>query len=297
MTLYLDSNTQQFVSSALFPVPLTSVSFMRGENARVNIVFVTDNVEIEADEDRQITFGIKAAGKYDADFLVTASDFTVSGTKYILEPSFNTATLNDLLNSGDDDGTNDVASITAMLQVSWSDDEGETVFKSNVLAAVINNDVIKGDEGLTTELPTLLDWLAIYRPVPLALISAPISGTADVLVTNSGLSYTNRRFYNDYSINGKRGYTATDDRFIEWQVSGTPKWVLRLDATTYFSSTQNVATPDLVTAWTTVSGTGSLTVTADPAGTAAKLDQNAIVNETDVYKCIRETPVKWVQIS
>ena len=292
MQLFIDTINNTFINDALFRSPLNEVSFKRGDSANVQIAFVNDGTIVSMLSSRLITFGIKEAGKYDANFLVTASDYTISGNYYVLNPSFNTVQINDLLNSDDDNENNDIESILGMLEVTWSDNEGDDWTSTNVIDAIIENDVCKGGEATPTPSQTMIEWMAEYHPTPLVLSAAPVdaSESADIFVTNAALSYSERRFFADYTSNGKQGYTASDETFIEWQTTYTPaRWVLRYDATLYFYTEEDVTTPDLVTAWTVDSGSGTLTVTGG-SGTAGKIGQDAIVNLFKLLQMHKRNP-------
>jgi hypothetical protein len=159
MKLYLSKDTNQFVNDPLFPAPITSVSFKRGDAAKVELIFVSSNTPLSATNDKLITFGIKESGKYDGTFVTSASAYTTSGNSYILNPSFNTLNLNSLLSSGDSNALNDVPSIDTMLEVTWSEDSGSSWFSTNTITATIFNDVIKGNEGTPLENPSPSLWL------------------------------------------------------------------------------------------------------------------------------------------
>jgi len=157
MKLYIDKESNQFITEPTFKTPVNTVSFKRGDAAKVEIVFVESNTALSATNGRNIIFGIKQNGKYDGALVVSTSAYTVSGNSYILRPSFNTESLNSLLSSGDGNDSNDVAALNAMLEITWSDD-GTDWFSSNTITAVINNDVIKGTEGTPLELTSPESW-------------------------------------------------------------------------------------------------------------------------------------------
>ena len=111
------------------------------------------------------------------------------------------------------------------------------------------------------------------------------------------------------------------DGFPSWSDDGTPPanddssavyhsgstWVAQNSGVGWVS-TAEVNSPFLVPAgawhattnpdaWFPASGNNTGTPVVTAIGTAGILGQHAIVDETDVYACVRETPVKWVQLS
>jgi hypothetical protein len=76
------------------------------------------------------------------------------------------------------------------------------------------------------------------------IISVVGSGEASVNLSN----YTQTA-----TINGKP-YFSDSGSFIQWISSGTPQWQIGAGGSSYYSSTDDVATPDLVTTWEIISG-------------------------------------------
>lgn len=405
MKLYISTDTNSFVQDPLFPAPVQSVAFKRGDSATVELIFVSNNTSLSAISGRDITFGIKESGKYDGPYIVAAEDYTISGDSYILNPNFNTVALNTLLNHGDSDDTNDVASVTLMLEVTWSDNATD-FYSTNTIQAIVSNDVNKGGETSPIASQTLVEWLEEYRPLPLSLSSAPVnsgvivdpsgddnsvwftlkegisaatvtydsvSATAykeGVLISGDDVtvipaakarmivaaaSATNFEFMGDPKTPEPVLYlaptlslgfpkytnTGTDGPFTD-SVSrisyGGHFWSYTAASVTFFSD-QNVASPELCTDWypnapnstgtflgfstgvtsasqvvktvnatlaspisATLVATGLSAIDAVASqdvlvGTSGKLDQNAIVNDTDVYKCIKDGPYKWVKLN
>jgi hypothetical protein len=159
MRLFIDVDTNSFITDSGFKAPVTAVSFKRGDASQIELTFVSGNSPLSATNDKLISFGIKETGKYDADFVVAASEYTTSNYSYILNPSFNTASLDDLLMSGDFNALNDIGSISTMMEITWSIDAGATWYSSNTITATIANDVIKGLEGSPVENQTVIEWI------------------------------------------------------------------------------------------------------------------------------------------
>lgn len=158
MKLYISTDTNTFIQEPLFPAPLQSVSFKRGDSATVELIFVSNSTSLSAISGKQITFGIKETGKYDGSYVVLAEDYTVNEYSYILKPSFNTVALNSLLNSGDGNDSNDIGSFSGMLEVTWSDN-GIDWYSTNTISAIVNNDVNKGGEASPLPSKTMGEWM------------------------------------------------------------------------------------------------------------------------------------------
>lgn len=91
------------------------------------------------------------------------------------------------------------------------------------------------------------------------LSSSELTATTFVSVYHAGTATANRVFRANGTLNGKVRYTVpgatASDSSIQWE---SPKWLLRYDGTTYYESTDAVATPDLITTWAAVSGVAPL---------------------------------------
>jgi hypothetical protein len=159
MQLFINTANRQFVSDPAFQSRVARVDFKRGDAAQIDLVFVAGNAPVELATGALIRLGIKASGKYDGDFLVFENSYNKSGTTYTIAPSFNTQELNDILASGDGNDSNDVPFHDAMLEITWSEDNGTTWTSSETLLCRIINDVIKGEENAPTTLPNPEDWL------------------------------------------------------------------------------------------------------------------------------------------
>ena len=164
MILFVDTATNQFVSDSLHKVPLDSVSFKRGDAASIELRFVEGTSVVPLESGASIVFGCKESGKYDGDFLVFTDEYTSVGDAYLIAPSFNTEALDDALNSNGDD-SDDLPSISTMLEVSWSEDGGASWQSTDTITATINNDLYKGVEGTPLELASPDEWLA-ERVIP-----------------------------------------------------------------------------------------------------------------------------------
>jgi len=160
MHLYIDKADGRFISDPLFKSPVDSVSFKRGDAASIRISFVSGFAVEPLEDGASIAFGIKEQNKFDGAFLVFTDSYTEDGDSYILAPSFNTEALNEALNVDGNDA-NDIAALTAMLEVTWSED-GENFQSSRTITANIANDLIRGGEGTPAALPDPEAWLAAH---------------------------------------------------------------------------------------------------------------------------------------
>lgn len=95
-------------------------------------------------------FGLKEQGKYDDGFIVSDISWTEVEDDgiyhYVFEPNFNTTQLNALLGIGAGD---DKASVTLMGEIEWI--SSGSISSSATFSAVVQNDVIRGDEGVPTD--------------------------------------------------------------------------------------------------------------------------------------------------
>jgi hypothetical protein len=160
VTLYIDKATGSFISDPLFKAPVDSVSFKRGDAASVRVSFVNGFTVEPLADGAEIAFGIKSSGSYDGPFLVFADAYEEDGDSYTLAPNFNTESLDEALNVDGNDA-NDVASLAAMLEVTWSED-GENFQSSRTITANIANDLIRGDESTPVAQASPEDWLAAH---------------------------------------------------------------------------------------------------------------------------------------
>ena len=75
-----------------------------------------------------------------------------------------------------------------------------------------------------------------------------------ISVSGSGETSVNLSNYvQTATVNGKP-YFSDSGSFIQWISSGTPQWQIGAGGNSYYSSTDDVATPDLVTTWEIISG-------------------------------------------
>lgn len=307
MQLIINKDSNTFVNSVLFNSPVSNIAFKRGDAAKVELIFASENTALSATNDKTIILGLKESGKYDGTFVVSTSSYTTDNTRYVMNPNFNTVALNDLLNSGDGNDGNDVGSVDLMLEITWSEDGGSTWYSSNTITATINNDVIKGLEGTPLQEADPIDWLRTYGVLaPLSLSSAPVDETISINLSNPYAVITGNVLYAGL-YNNRVSFTSTGAPMppplplsglpplaIFWNSSLSRWYVSDYIQFASFYSTSNTVDPMSATNWTIVDvAVGGLSTIK----TSGHLGQDAIVDSLSCYKCTRTYPVKWVKIS
>jgi len=165
MRLFVDLDLLQLVRAQNDRQPVTNLEYKRGDTTPLEIGFVRSGVLTALPTDAVLTFALKVKGQYDSDPLVLFNDFT-AGTDpitYTGAPSFNTVELNTALHV-DSDGTNDLAFIDLMGELSWAVADVDPV-SIKTFTARVNNDVVRGDEGLPVKLPGPAESRMLKRKV------------------------------------------------------------------------------------------------------------------------------------
>lgn len=152
MEIYVDLQSRQIVDSPNYKEVVKKIELKRGDTEELEINFIDGDEITTLSGDILINFGIKSSGDYDGDFLSFANTFDLVGDSYVLSTSLNTETLDALFTDGD-------SSVLALGEITWSIDNGSTWSSSDTFKAKIYNDLIKGDEGTPTALPSASDWL------------------------------------------------------------------------------------------------------------------------------------------
>ena len=275
MQIFVDLDTRKLRRSVSNSSPVTQLDFKRGDTELMEIFYVQNNAQVQLAVGAVISFGAKIKDAYDGAALVFDDDFTLSGSgataKYSANPSFNTIPLDAAL-MVDANPANDKKMLDLMGEITWNDDG---VITSSVTFAVrVNNDVLRGDEGTPTSLPDPADWM----PAALTFAGADPNDSVDGL-TISGIvtpSAANGFYTEGVEVNGYPSYARAGYKIFRTTISYT--WMLTTDtvpfATNKFVTTQNVATPDLVTEWTPISGNeGELDISLVASLTGTHLGQ------------------------
>ena len=125
---------------------MDSLAFKRRDNMKIDVVFVTDGVATDlGDGTESGKLGIKKAAGYGTDVLASAAAWTKTGTGasavYSFSISLNTTEIDTAFVS-------ELDSVPAMLEIEWV--VGLIRTSSNTLVVDLQNDVIRGDEGVPT---------------------------------------------------------------------------------------------------------------------------------------------------
>ena len=202
MRIYINRTTGQFITSPKFNAIINRFDWKRGDTAQVEIGFVDDGVLVPLVGAFGLTFGMKEDGKFEGDYVVQHTDFTLNATTgfYVGTPNFNTIELDALL-MVDGDDSNDIEFVDLLFEVSANDDNG--IFSSSTSVARVFHDVIKGDEGVpTTGTPTYptaqqlidlvdLNWVELPEDTHnnAALPSVYTLGKLYLMATDAGTGY------------------------------------------------------------------------------------------------------------
>jgi hypothetical protein len=171
--------------------------------------------------------------------------------------------------------------------------------------ATLTIDAVTGS-ATATILSGWESWMvgqALRSPMPVNRIFAgtPSAPTGNIIVSGAGSDAFNGTYAQNGSLSGKPKYSKVgdSDRDILW--SGT-EWVIRDPDDFWYVSTDNVATPDLVTTWT-IDGLAELpapTVTAEMSASSLTLQnqfpftQNALA--ATIYNDAIPLPAEIVKI-
>jgi hypothetical protein len=153
MDIYINLSNGQLVQSASNRQVVTSLRFKRGDSSKIRVFFVngTSTTLVSLPNGTTGKFGLKESGDYDGGFVVSDTDWTYDNSDpdaphYVFEPNFNTTQLNDLLGIG---AAPDKESVTLMGEIEWV--TAGAISSSVTFKAVVDNDVIRGNEGVPTD--------------------------------------------------------------------------------------------------------------------------------------------------
>ena len=152
MKLYVDLGTLDLIEAPGFRNPVSALRFKRGDAAPLEVVFLTDGTTPTAignPSSLELHFGVKARGRYDAGYLVHASDWTkpapdAENPIYSCSPSFNTVELNAMLGLGSP--ATESSEVTLMGEITWRVGGGLPT-STRTFVVVVENDVNRGTEG------------------------------------------------------------------------------------------------------------------------------------------------------
>lgn len=264
MKIFVNVESRQLQESVGVSRMVSTLAFKRGDGASVEIIFVRDGVQVELTSGSIVTFGAKLSGKYDANALVLENGFTLTGSgttaSYVGAPSFNTEDLDAALEKDGDD-TNDVPYLDLMGEISWTDGPTGEPTSTDTFTVRVNNDVLRGDE---------VGPIDITEGTPVNE-KLTITGT---LTSNGTTPVTFPFLYKSGTQSGKSKYQDSTGQYISnWDGS---QWTVGSNDTpeAYWTSSENVSTPDLVVTWTPASpatGTPTVAKTAATSGRAGSM--------------------------
>ena len=156
MKLHVDLGTGYLIEGPGFRNPVTSLRFKRGDAATLEVVFLADGTtvaELANPANLEMHFGVKARGRYDGDYLVHTSAWTLPSygavnPVYRCSPSFNTEELNDALGVGSATGT-EFPELVLMGEITWRVGAADPT-STRTFVVVVENDVNRGTEGVPT---------------------------------------------------------------------------------------------------------------------------------------------------
>ena len=156
MKLHVDLGTGNLIEGPGFRSPVTSLKFKRGDAATLEVVFLADGTtaaHLGDPANVELHFGVKPRGRYDGDYLVHTSTWTLPAAGavnpvYRCSPSFNTEELNDALGVGSATGT-EFPELVLMGEITWRVGAADPT-STRTFVVVVENDVNRGTEGVPT---------------------------------------------------------------------------------------------------------------------------------------------------
>ena len=150
MKLYVDLESRELIECPGFRNPVTTLRFKRGDSAKLEVAFLTNGSTHAAIGDPDaltMRFGVKPSNRFDLDYLVYCDEWTMPAEEepspvYVCYPSFNTVELDAALDVGEEP---ELASVTLMGEITWSEGDGEPT-STRTFIVIVENDVIRGGE-------------------------------------------------------------------------------------------------------------------------------------------------------
>jgi hypothetical protein len=154
VNLYVDLETLQLIQGPGQRSAIASLSFKRGDSARLRVVFLESGltpVTIGDPEELEIKIGIKSRNQYDRSYLAHGSDWSMPSEgddtpTYESLLSLNTLQLNSALNVGSE-SSEELSEIALMGEITWREAMGEPT-STRTFLVVVENDVNRGTEGI-----------------------------------------------------------------------------------------------------------------------------------------------------
>jgi len=148
MRLFLNLDTRSFIESAQFQRAISSLVLKRRDRLPVDVQFMRNGSVVELQDGATGKLGLKADKDFNGTFAASDSEWTRSGsgdaTAYRFDLNLNTVQINALFA-----GVPTPPFVPLMLEIEWA--EGDLRTSSNTLAVTLENDIIRGDEGIVEE--------------------------------------------------------------------------------------------------------------------------------------------------
>jgi len=262
LPLFFNTATRKFQTGALDSRPVTSLTLKRGDTCEFAVRFITDGAVVELGSGAAGKIGMKEDGDYNGDFVASDTSWTKTGTGTSTIYTFNVNLATDELNAL---LTGDTASVDLMMEMEYT--ISGVIVSSPKITVTVENDVVKGDETG----PTLTGGTVPPVNEEIDVTGALTSDGSTPIVINLPLAY------NGISNSKPVYYDPGDGNAIEW--SGTYWAFITSAPAAEWRSSENVATPDLVTTWTpqgSATGTPVVTLTNATEGYLGtmKVDEN-----------------------
>jgi lysophospholipase L1-like esterase len=213
MVLYVDLDLGRFVSGAGLGTAPRTIEHKRGDGGEVRIQFVRGDALEELAPDSSIIYEAKLRGKYDADPLIQAVDFTLADGEYSAALAYDGDAL-ELAFLVDADEENDVAELEVMYEVTWQE-PGKGWLSTDTQNGLIHNDVIRSGGEL---LP------AISGEVAAVAAEVKILFDDETLVTNQSGSITIGDWVLNLFMTGGTGTQGADPCLVNDGTGGADGW-------------------------------------------------------------------------
>jgi len=172
MRLFLDLDTRSFIESVQFQRVVSSLALKRRDRLPVDVKFLRGGAVVELAAGSTGKLGLKADKDFNGVFAASDLDWAKTGsgdsTSYRFDLNLNTVQIDALFA-----GVPTPASVALMLEIEWA--EGDLRTSSNTLSVTLENDIVRGDEGIAEE------GNPVYPP-PTNLLSIANLATATVVV-------------------------------------------------------------------------------------------------------------------
>jgi hypothetical protein len=148
MRLYLDLDSRAFIESPQFPRILQSLALKRRDRIPLDVQFLRGGIVTELAQEAAGRLGIKADKDFNGPFAASDLSWVKTGSaesaSYRFDLNLNTLQINALFA-----GVPTPSAVALMLEIEWT--EGDLRTSSGTLSVSLENDVVRGDEGLPEE--------------------------------------------------------------------------------------------------------------------------------------------------